>query len=201
MSDFGKCTFCGRTFYFGMTPPERWHFRDKDGNLYCSKNCAKFGMSREEFEAQAKAARDQRFGEMRKAEEIWRKAEEICRAKAVPAAAPAEAVREKKGKTSEELRRARRERLSADGICIECGKKAAEQGSKYCGECRQKLIDLTNAKRERRKEAGLCVQCGRIADTWPDGRTKRLCKRCAAQVKDRILRKAQDAVRAGGRDG
>ena len=70
--------------------------------------------------------------------------------------------------------RARRERLSAQGICVNCGKRPAREGCKKCEACERKNVLKTKqwyaAKRVRKPE-GLCFRRGCFNEALPGKRT------------------------------
>lgn len=76
----------------------------------------------------------------------------------------------------------RRERLSAAGLCIQCGKVPSADTDRYCADCREyhraygrnnypkrrgELALSKEARRQQRVEAGLCYYCGNHPSVEP----------------------------------
>ena len=89
--------------------------------------------------------------------------------------------------------RARRDRLKAQGLCIDCGKRPADGGKIRCNICSSKRSQkvherkVKNGQLKQYRERGLCLFCG--AEREPG---KMYCPECM-EKKRKVLEKARAA--------
>jgi hypothetical protein len=71
-------------------------------------------------------------------------------------------------------RRARRQGLASEGLCVDCG-KVAEPGKKQCFYCLARGRRIKDRRQARLLAAGLCVKCGHV-EPAPGGKTCLPCR-------------------------
>ena len=57
----------------------------------------------------------------------------------------------------------RKERLKAQGVCVNCGHHPAALGSPYCSACKKKTRERQRERVAQYRREGRCIVCGRPA--------------------------------------
>lgn len=56
--------------------------------------------------------------------------------------------------------RARRQERANRGVCVRCGKNAAQENRAWCASCTKRETAVTMERRRKRQALGLCIKCG-----------------------------------------